>query len=252
MLTFINNFFHYIFIKNYLKARKREDPMTSLIRKMINFSRRIIYQTLKTFVQTPPYDNKTHKILIAHDDPIRYTMIALAINSIKQDNIKGSLAEVGVYKGQTSKIIHLLAPNKKLYLFDTFEGFPIKYLEKEDKRFRDNTIISLEKTIGNLENITIRKGVFPDTAKGLENEQFSFVMIDLDLYEPTLEALKFFYPRITSGGYIFIHDYNNPKESQSAVYKAVNKFIKDKAEKIIEIPDKWGTALFRKISKLSN
>ena len=71
-------------------------------------------------------------------------------------------------------------------------------------------------------------------------------MLDLDLYKPTKTALEFFYPKVWGGGYIVAHDYNSP-ESNWAVSRAVDKFIKDKAEKIIEIPDEWGSVVIRKI-----
>jgi hypothetical protein len=37
-------------------------------------------------------------------------------------NIKGNTAEIGVYKGHTSKLIHLFHCDKKHYCYDTFEG----------------------------------------------------------------------------------------------------------------------------------
>ena len=80
----------------------------------------------------------------------------------------------------------------------------------------------------------------------MEDEKFCFVLIDLDLYKPTLEGLNFFYPKILRGGYLFVHDYNSP-ESNYAGSRAVNEFMQDKPELIIEIPDVWGTVMFRKI-----
>ena len=70
-------------------------------------------------------------------------------------------------------------------------------------------------------------------------------MLDADLYKPTRAGLEFFYPRMSKGGYIFLHDYTS-SESNYAVSRAADEFLADKPEKIIEIPDTWGTALFRK------
>jgi O-methyltransferase len=180
-------------------------------------------------------------------DPIRAASISLAINRLKNDKISGSFAEVGVFKGYTSSLIHSLDSSRKFYLFDTFEGFPDKDIgDEKDKRFNDTSIDLVKKNIGYLDNIEFRKGYFPETAIGLDQETFSFVMLDADLYNPTLAGLKFFYPRVNSGGYIFIHDYNSP-ESDWAVSKAVNIFMKDKSEKIVEIPDMCGSIIIRKI-----
>jgi O-methyltransferase len=56
------------------------------------------------------------------------------------------------------------------------------------------------------EKCIVKKGYFPETAQGLE-ESFAFVSLDADLYQPMLEGLKYFYPRLEKGGYIFIHDF---------------------------------------------
>ena len=201
-------------------------------------------------LEFPPYNIDIHNNLISTSwDPIRYGTIALAINTIKNEKIKGHFAELGVFRGETSKIIHLLAPEKKLYLFDTFEGFPIEFLENkaELNRFKNTQLEAVKKRIGNLNNIIIRKGIFPETTKGLESETFSFVYLDADLYKSTLEGLKFFYPKISKGRYLLIHDYHNPKESNAGVLRAVKEFMIDKKEKILEIPDILGSIIIRKI-----
>ena len=44
-----------------------------------------------------------------------------------------------------------------------------------------------------------KKGYFPESAHGID-EKFAFVSLDLDLYKPTLEGLRFFYPKMIKGG----------------------------------------------------
>jgi O-methyltransferase len=89
-------------------------------------------------------------------------------------------------------------------------------------------------------------GCFPETAKGLEEETFSLVWLDLDTYKPTMAGLDFFYPRTSRGGYCFLHDYNSP-ESDYAIRRAVTSFLRDKPEFLVELPDKWGSVMFRKL-----
>ncbi len=189
----------------------------------------------KITLKFPPYNLNIHNHIINTSwDPIRYGTIALAINTIKKEKIKGNFAELGVFRGEASKIIHSLAPEKKLYLFDTFEGFPMKFLENKGDahRYKNTKLELVKKNIGNLNNIIIRKGIFPETTTGLESETFAFVYLDADLYKSTLEGLDFFYPRISEGGYIFLHDYNNPQESNAGVLRAVREFMANKKEKI--------------------
>ena len=44
---------------------------------------------------------------------------------------KGECAEAGVFEGDFAKWINQYFPDRKLYLFDTFEGFDMRDIEKE-------------------------------------------------------------------------------------------------------------------------
>ncbi|MFY8161385.1 MAG: TylF/MycF/NovP-related O-methyltransferase [Candidatus Kapaibacteriota bacterium] len=195
-----------------------------------------------------PYINqKQRELIIKSGDPVRYGNLQLSIEQLKKENISGSIAECGVYKGKLSKYLHTMMPERKLFLFDTFAGFDQRDEESQgDNRFQDTSEQSVLNYIGNTKDVIVRKGYFPETAIGLENERFAFVMIDFDKYEPTVAALNLFYPLMSKGGFIFIHDYSSP-ESNWACSRALDEFLVDKPEKAILIPDAWGTALFRKI-----
>jgi O-methyltransferase len=201
-----------------------------------------------SLMQLPTFSVEIHNRIIPRDDYFRYATLGLAVQRILTDDIMGSFAEVGVYRGHMSAFIHALAPERKYYLFDTFEGFPIEDVEfaGHSDMFKDTSVELVLKNIGNTENIVIRKGYIPDTLAGLEDEQFAFALLDLDLYIPTKRSLEFFYPRLVSGGYLAVHDYNNPPNPSILVNRAVNEFMHDKPERIIEIADKWGSVVLRK------
>ena len=139
-----------------------------------------------------------------------------------------AVAEGGVYQGDFSKIINECFPHNRLYLFDTFEGFDSRDIEIEhrenysilDVKHMGNTGIELVLSkLPHKENAIIKKGYFPETAVGID-EKFIFVNLDFDLYKPTLEGLRFFYPKMVKDGIILIHDYFNPgyKGIQEAIY----------------------------------
>jgi O-methyltransferase len=193
----------------------------------------------------PPEGLPFHEVATYNLDAVRFTSLALAIHRIRRENIPGSFAEVGVFRGATSRVIHRLAPERKLYLFDTFEGFPAQDLDREDSRFRETSLSLLERTLGDLNNVVIRKGYFPETAAGLEGETYAFVMLDLDLYKPMVAGMEFFYPRLAPGGYLFAHDYTSP-ESDRAVSRALDEYMADKPDRLIDLPDVWGSVMLRK------
>lgn len=195
----------------------------------------------------PPYSPAVRDRIETMGDDVRYATLALAIQRLETERIDGAFAELGVWAGLTSSFIHHQAPHRQLYLFDTFAGFPAAALEKaEDDRFRDTSQAHVAKLIGNLDNVIFRPGYFPQTAAGLEQERFALVMLDFDLYRSAIDALQFFYPRLVPGGYFFMHDFNSP-ESDHAISRAANEFLTSKPECLIEIPDEWGSVVFRKV-----
>lgn len=130
------------------------------------------------------------------------------------NHIMGSVAEAGVFRGEYAKEINRVFPDRNCYLFDTFTGFDEKDigLEKESSMVKEGSYMrstSEELVLSRMpypDKIIIKKGYFPDTAVGIE-DSFAFVNLDMDLYQPTLSGLKFFYPKMEFGGVILIHDY---------------------------------------------
>ena len=92
-------------------------------------------------------------------------------------------------------------------------------------------------------------GFFPGTASELKDETFCFISLDVDKYKPTLARLEILYSRLEPGGYVFIHDYNST-ESRQGVSRAVDEWIAQRPESILDIPDQSGSVVIRK-SKLA-
>lgn len=183
-------------------------------------------------------------------DKVRFYTFWFQIERLKNKQIIGAFAEVGVYKGETAKMMHLMDPSRRLHLFDTFEGFNKKDIEHETTTdanhstdFSDTTVESVIKFIDGNTNIVFHKGYFPVTAENMIVEKYAFVHLDADLYKPTLSGLHYFYPLLTEGGVIIIHDYNHTWEG---VTKAVDEFSKTISETLVEIPDWQGSVMIVK------
>jgi len=151
------------------------------------------------------------------DDYVRVKTLALVADEIKERNIAGAVAELGVFKGEFARCINTEFPDRKLYLFDTFEGFAEKEADSEKyngscgdafvSAFKNVNLDAVISKMPYLDKIDIRQGFFPDTAKEII-DNFAFVSLDVDFEDSTVKGLEFFYPRLSKGGYIFIHDYN--------------------------------------------
>jgi len=195
----------------------------------------------------PTFAPELHDSLGVSDDYFRYVTLGLAAQRVLDERVDGAFAEVGVWRGETSAFLHRLAPERRLYLFDTFSGFPDQDLPAgaSDTRFRDTSQEAVRRRVGSSPNVVLRPGYVPDTLAGLDDETFAFVLLDLDLFQPTQACLEFFYPRLSAGGYLVVHDYNNP-ESDWACKRALDAFLVDRPEQVVELGDVWGSALIRR------
>ena len=198
---------------------------------------------------------KTYRLIANHEkkfkDKNRFYSLWFQLKRIEEQRVQGSMVELGVYKGHTAKLIHHMCPERKLYLFDSFSGFP-KQVIREDfdgnerpqtVKFDNTTKEEVIKYVGGNQNVEVREGIFPETATGIEDETFAFVHLDADLYQSTLDGLNFFYPRLSPGGCIIVHDYNHNWEG---VTKAVDEFSETIPECFVEMPDMYGSVVLVK------
>ena len=75
-----------------------------------------------------------------NDDYVRLSTIELISARIRNMGLDGSIAEAGVYKGDTAKYINEMFPERKLYLFDTFDSFNKDVMSKENGNVSDSCI----------------------------------------------------------------------------------------------------------------
>jgi rfaE bifunctional protein nucleotidyltransferase chain/domain len=158
----------------------------------------------------------------------------LADQFLSVAHLEGDAADVGAYKGGCSLIMRRLAPEKVLHLFDTWSGNPIDDPLCHHKRGEwPASMKECQALVGVNEKTHYWEGTFPYSAKqiGFESEKinesnFSFVLVDPDTYQTTLDAIEFFWPRMVPGGKMLFDDYG--WEPCAGVKKAVDeKFAED-------------------------
>ena len=74
--------------------------------------------------------------------------------------------------------------------------------------------------------------------------KFAFVNLDCDLHKPMLAGLEFFYPRLSKGGMIFLHDYSSGY--WEGCKQAIDMFCKQNKCQIVLLPDLSGSAVLVK------
>lgn len=179
---------------------------------------------------------------------VRIASLAAAAKEIYRRNIDGSVAECGVYRGDFAQYINMVFPDRSLYLFDSFEGFDsTSVVEKHDncsqvdkwiETLKDTSVDIVMKKKTFPDNVIVRKGFFPNTAKDI-SDKFCFVNLDMDLYAPTYDGLNFFWEKLSSGGYIFIHDFF----LWDGVEVAVSQFCKERNIGYVCIPDEHSVVI---------
>lgn len=185
-------------------------------------------------------------------DVTRLWSLILNTKQILSENVPGDFAELGVWRGNTASVLahYAAGANRKVYLFDTFEGFDIRDLEGVDKNkqmaFADTSLAMTKEVIGIHSDICrFVKGYFPSTVTNEhKNTTYSIVSLDCDLYEPMRAGLEFFYPRMPKGGVLFLHDYSSL--FWDGAKKAIDEFCAKNEEYVILMPDKSGSAFIRK------
>ena len=147
----------------------------------------------------------------------------------KTIEIDGDICEFGVAQGKTSKLIayFIKETNKKLFLFDSFQGLP-KPSEKDQlkddifnlgnmKRYQgkmshaENKVINELKSINfNNDKLIINKGFFNEESKINMKlpKTVSFAYLDFDFYQPTLDGLNYLNNVLNVGGIIIVDDYD--------------------------------------------
>jgi O-methyltransferase len=156
--------------------------------------------------------------------------------------LPGVYVEVGVYQG-TSAIailegVRAAGREKRMYLFDTFEGIP--KVGKMDALFHRGQFGSSGKR-SNLQIVksrmkqydaSIHPGIFPGTGKALSRKRIAFAHLDVDVYESTRDSLNAIYSKMVPGGVIISHDYGQAE----GVKAAFDEFFADKSEQVIALP----------------
>lgn len=152
-------------------------------------------------------------------------------------NVPGSFVECGVYKGvgllTWAKLLDMFCPgdtSRKVFGFDNFKGFPS--LSEQDGAANPKSgkvsggwnpknskaeldyfleLFQRDKFLPRSQMIELIEGDIRETAarfvKRYPGLGVALLHLDVDLYEPTLAALKAFYPKVVNGGVVVVDEY---------------------------------------------
>ena len=138
-------------------------------------------------------------------------------------NLPGDTAECGVFDGGSSFLMCSSRASQRgwsglHHLFDSFEG--LSEPDPADVPLDDRTYRWQKHDLAVAEDVVLRNlsefpfvrshpGWIPTRFAEVADRQFSFVHVDVDLFEPTRDSLEFFYDRLVPGGVLLCDDYGS-------------------------------------------
>ncbi|MBI9035415.1 MAG: class I SAM-dependent methyltransferase [Bacteroidales bacterium] len=156
----------------------------------------------------------------------RLNNLETCVRKVIFDEIEGDFIETGVWRGGATILMRALlkelnVEDRKIWLADSFEGLPVPNTKEYPDDYRSDLYkrkilkASIEEVKNNFEHfdlldeqVVLVKGWFKDSLPKIEIEKIAVLRLDGDLFESTHLALKYLYPKLTSGGYIIVDDYN--------------------------------------------
>jgi hypothetical protein len=163
-------------------------------------------------------------------------------------HLPGDVAECGVFRGSTLITMGLLLnqswPAKRMIGFDSFAGFNdliasdlvlggADDAQKREGGFGQTSlshVASRIEALGLGNTVELVPGYFADTLTSAPERSYCFVHLDCDIYGSYKQCLRYFYPRMPTGGIILLDEYNDPP--WPGCNKAVDEFLADKPEQV--------------------
>jgi O-methyltransferase len=167
----------------------------------------------------------------------RFYNIFKSIEYIAHSGIPGDIIECGVFLGgsivgaaQFAK--HFGIEDRRFYMFDTFEGFPISTIETDisgaaqdlsslkifNNSFRHIVERNIEISSISKAQFTLVQGKVEETLKrDRDIQEVAYLRLDTDYFASTLVELEILYPKLSQGGVFIIDDYGHFEGARAAV-----------------------------------
>ena len=196
-----------------------------------------------------------------------FTMAGLLDGLAKSGRLIGDVVECGCYMGHSSYIIASILRERgftgTFHIFDSFEGLSDATEEdlqpiadgpsreelfrlsgpKDGKRRFGYGLDRVKRNLAGFEFVEFHPGWIPDRFHEIADKRFSFINLDLDLYQPTLDSLRFLYPRLDNGGMVFLDDYG--VNSWPGCKRAVDEWMADKCPSLTFTIPGMGLAIIK-------
>ena len=156
--------------------------------------------------------------------------------------VEGDTVECGVWHGAASHMImrRTAGSGREHHMFDSWEGISEPgehdgaYMQGRGKHHLSIGEEVARRNLAEFQHGRFYRGWIPDRFDEVSSRRFCFVHLDVDLYEPTMATLEFFYPRMNRGGLMICDDSGLAK--CPGARRAMEEFFASRSEPLIDLP----------------
>jgi O-methyltransferase len=165
-------------------------------------------------------------------------------------DLDGHTAECGVFVGGSSHLMceAMARDGREHHVFDSFEGLsdpeaidrPAKAETFQWKKHDLATPVEVvRRNLSRFPRVYLHAGWIPEKFHEVKDLRFAMVHVDVDLYQPTLDSIAFFYERMVPGGILLCDDYGST--GCPGAKKAFDEFVAEKPEHhVVHLPTGQG------------
>ena len=170
----------------------------------------------------------------------------------KVTDLEGDIVECGIGKGASflklATFLQQSGSARKLWGFDSFEGFPEPSPEDRSPRntrkgefdyINAGDVAKLLFMLGFKRqwiesHIKIVKGFFEDTLPSNTISKIALLHLDVDLYDSYKTCLQYLFPKVVKGGVVLFDEYANKKENLyfPGAKKAIDEYFHGTKQKL--------------------
>lgn len=166
--------------------------------------------------------------------PQEITLIMQLLDNVLADTVTGDVVEFGCYVGTTSVFLQdaIQDSDKRLHVYDSFEGLPQKISKDESPSgtdFRAGELKASKKELVrhfrklNLPLPTIHKNWFSELSQDDIPDSICFAFLDGDYHDSILDPLKLIWNHLEPGAIVVVDDYAN--DALPGARKAVDEWL---------------------------
>jgi O-methyltransferase len=181
------------------------------------------------------------KLLSDQVDEREVAIILRELETALKNDVPGDVVEFGCYVGTTSVFLadRLKNTNKKLYLYDSFEGLPPKTSEDSSPaglQFKTGELLATKRQLvtnlkqANVPMPHITKGWFSALSEADIPNEIAFAFLDGDYYRSVHDPLALIWNHLAPGAIIIVDDYAN--EALPGAAKATDEWLQNHTGKL--------------------